>query len=327
MQASVPAERITQFSWRAVETALADRRPLDLSWIQPPPTDDGWSLAPDALRFCARLIQTLQPLHVLEFGSGVSTELLLHAASDLPVRPCVTSIDHDPEFAAGCGGNLQCAPLVAREFGGKYLPAYLVNRERILARGPVDLILVDGPPACLGGREGTLYQAMEYARPGTLLLLDDAGRSSERGVLSNWSDNLGDAIDVRPLPGFAKGLAAVTIREVVAPAELWSRREQLTRTELNDRVPCGSGIILIGHEPFAGLAPHCHSVPFWPPCDSNHAIQQFESMIASGAQYLAVLWPSFWWFDCYTTFFEYLDSRCESIVRNDRMVLVRLGHQ
>jgi predicted O-methyltransferase YrrM len=327
MQASASAERISQAPWRAVDTALADRRPLDLSWIQPPPTDDGWSLAPDALRFCARLIQTLQPQHVLEFGSGVSTELLLHAASDVPVRPCVTSIDHDPEFAAGSGGNLQCAPLVAREFGGKYLPAYLVHRDRILARGPVDLILVDGPPACLGGREGTLYQAMEYARPGTLLLLDDASRANERAVLSNWSDNLGDAIEVRQLPGFVKGLAAVTILEVVPHAELWSRREYLTKAELNERVPRGSGIVLAGHEALAGLLPECRKIPFWPPCDSDHAIQQFESMIASGAEYLAVLWPSFWWFDCYATFFEYLDSRSESIVRNDRMVLVRLGHQ
>jgi hypothetical protein len=272
-------------------------------------------------------MQALQPRHVLEFGSGVSTGLLLRTASDLPVRPHVTSIDHDPEFAAGFGSNLHCSPLVAREFGGKFLPAYLLNRERILARGPVDLIVVDGPPACLGGREGTLYQAMEFARPETLLLLDDACRSDERAVLAHWKDNLGDAIETRQLPGFAKGLAAVTIREVVAPAELWSRREHLTRTELSERVPNGSGILLIGHEKFFSLAPHCRTVPFWPPCDSDDAVRQFESLIGSGVEYLAVLWPAFWWFDCYETFFQHLDSRSESIVRNDRMVLVRLGHQ
>src|SRR5437879_315222 len=35
----------------AIEEALREAPQVDLSWIVPPPTADGWTLAPDALRF------------------------------------------------------------------------------------------------------------------------------------------------------------------------------------------------------------------------------------------------------------------------------------
>ena len=36
---------------QAIEQALREAPQVDLSWIEPPPTADGWTLAPDALRF------------------------------------------------------------------------------------------------------------------------------------------------------------------------------------------------------------------------------------------------------------------------------------
>jgi hypothetical protein len=50
------------------------------------------------------------------------------------------------------------------------------------------LVLIDGPPSLLGGREGTLYLVMEFARPGTLVLLDDASRAQEQSALARWQN-------------------------------------------------------------------------------------------------------------------------------------------
>jgi hypothetical protein len=58
-----------------------------------------------------------------------------------------------------------------------------------------------------------LYQILELTRPGTIVLLDDASRKEEAGVLANWQAVLGDAIETRLLPDFVKGLAAIIVRE------------------------------------------------------------------------------------------------------------------
>ena len=53
----------------------------------------------DLLRLLPALVATLQPRHVLEFGSGVSTAVLARAATEL--GDCaVTSVDHDPQLIA-----------------------------------------------------------------------------------------------------------------------------------------------------------------------------------------------------------------------------------
>jgi len=173
----------------ALEAALADTTPVDLSWIDPPPAPDGWTLAADALRFLTRLVAHMRPGHVLEFGSGLSTRALARACAALAPPGAVSSIDHDPEFGAIAaraladtpvpGGRVavQIAPLVARDYGGKLVPVYHLDAARFASPRPVDLVVVDGPTVVLGGREGTLYQALQFARPGTLLVLDDADRA------------------------------------------------------------------------------------------------------------------------------------------------------
>ena len=72
--------------------------------------------------------------------------------------------------ASGAKVKFQLAPLVVREFGGKLLGAYLIDSKKMASKRAVDLVIVDGPPVNLGGREGTLYQIMDYARAGRALL-------------------------------------------------------------------------------------------------------------------------------------------------------------
>jgi len=224
-----------------LQAAVLDADQTDLSWIQPPPPDCGWTLALDALRFITSVVRHFKPKHVLEFGSGLSTQVLARAAADLENECGISSVDHDPEFGAAaaqsclshtgktCHVAFQTAHLVARAYGGKFVPAYFIKPEQFASKMPVDLVLIDGPPAVLGGREGTLYQAMDYMKPGALALLDDSGRREERAALANWQDILGSAIEVIELPGFTKGMAAIIVHEPVRGTELWAHRLNLEK--------------------------------------------------------------------------------------------------
>lgn len=208
-------------SREAVLEALDAAPSVDLSFLPEIPSDDGWASAPDLLRLLHALVQTLQPRHVLEFGSGVSTAVLAHAATEL--GDCaVTSVDHDPRFFAATNEllgdssavSLQLAPLIARVHAGRLGPSYLIDSSLFASSRPADLVLVDGPPQVLGGRSTMLPVALEYAQCGSVLLFDDADRDGERDALASWEQVLGAAVEVHRPAGFTRGLAAVIL---VAP--------------------------------------------------------------------------------------------------------------
>jgi hypothetical protein len=239
----------------AITRAVAAAASVDLSWISPAPTADGWALAPDALRFVTAIVASLRPRHILELGSGLSTRLLSRAAAQLNNGCQISSVDHDPQYNwdasakvpdEGANVSFHLAPLVVREFGGKLCGAYLIQPPKLASISPVDLAVIDGPPVNLGGREGTLYQLMDFARPGTIVLLDDSKRPEEKAAIRAWQDNLGDAISVEQLPGFAKGMAAVIVHKPVRIADLWRHRFDLTRREIEQIVPADATLAVAG---------------------------------------------------------------------------------
>ncbi len=321
-------------AWDVIRSALAEAGGVDLSWISPTPTADGWTLAPDALRLVTKLVERLRPAHVLELGSGLSTRVLSRAVGVLGGGGVVSSVDHDPQYnwetdgariePGGARVAFQLAPLVVREFGGKLVGAYLIRREKLAAERPVDLVVIDGPPVNLGGREGTLYQVMDYARAGTVVLLDDSKRPEEKAAIRAWQENLGDAISVEQLPGFAKGMAAVVIRRPVSTAELWRRRFELTRAELEGAVPAGEAVFVAGDPWWADEVGLDRAVrplmekdgQYWgEPADDAEAIAAVER---TGARFVAFGWPVFWWLGYYREFVARLGRR---VVENDRVVV------
>jgi len=205
----------------ALLAALDDAPEVDLSFLAQVPADDGWACAPELLRLLHALVVTLQPRHVLEFGSGVSTAVLAHAAAE--VGECaVTSVDNDSRFVTetsllldrGAPVSLQLAPIVARVHAGRLGASYLVDPSLFASSRPADLILVDGPPQVLGGRATMLPAALEYAQCGSIVLFDDADRDGERDALASWERILGAAVEIHRPDGFTRGLAALIL---VAP--------------------------------------------------------------------------------------------------------------
>jgi hypothetical protein len=327
----------------ALKQALSEMSRVDLSWIQPPPTSDGWTLAPDALRLVTRVVEILRPRHVLELGSGLSTRVLARAAGGLGNGAVISSVDHDPQYNWESGGSprepgsapvaFHLAPLVVREFGGKLCGAYLLQPEKLASKEPVDLVVIDGPPVNLGGREGTLYQVMDVARPGTLVLLDDSKRPEERAAIRAWQDNLGDAVSIEQLPGFAKGMAAIVVNRPVPAKALWRHRFDLSRHEVERAVPEGQMLLVAGESWWSEeLAADRTVFPFterdgmyWgEPADDAAAIAEFDRQVLLGIRFLLFPWPASWWLGHYTGLAAELKRRGRAVVRNDRMVLFEL---
>lgn len=315
----------------------------DVSWL--PPAASGWPLAPETVRFAMGAVRVVRPRHILEFGSGVSTRAFARAAAGQAPRCAISSIDHDPHYGAEARRAaererppdvriaFQVAPLVLRDLGGQLLPAYALRPSALASRRPADLVLIDGPPEPLGGREGTLYQLMPYLRPGSLVLADDAERPHERRVLETWRDNFGDALEVEWVPGCPKGLAAVRVRAPVPPAQLWAHRARLTARDLAACTPPAARIVLADEGQWgAELAPGREVHPFierngesgGAPEDDAAALRALEAWRAAGVRYAAFAWPSFWWFDCYPELARAL-ARCRSVLRNARLAVFDLA--
>src|SRR5256884_490110 len=60
---------------------------------------------------------------------------------------------------------------------------------------------------------------MDFARRGTVVLLDDAARSEEQTALQGWQDSFGDAVEIMHLPNFTRGLAAVIVLRAIHISE------------------------------------------------------------------------------------------------------------
>jgi hypothetical protein len=98
------------------------------------------------------------------------------------------------------------------------VPVYLLGEDPRgtgggAALGTADLVLVDGPPLPLGGREGALYQALHAAHRGTVVVLDDSRRESERDALLRVLDRFDGHLEAMDLLGFRKGLAIIVVTE------------------------------------------------------------------------------------------------------------------
>lgn len=214
----------------AVELAHRSGDEVDLSWLAPSWERNQWSLDDDTLRFLTCLVATLAPRRIVEFGSGSSTRVLARSGAGLDPPAEVLSLENDPLFRRRTMQSLaedgsakttevRLTPLVARRWFGNIVPVYHLTRPLVAEVGTPELVVVDGPPLPLGGREGSLLQAVHLGRPGTVVLLDDSRRASEEKALARVVEVCGDAVEIFELDDFAKGLAVLVVNETMgAPA-------------------------------------------------------------------------------------------------------------
>jgi hypothetical protein len=254
----------------------------------------------------------------------------------------VTSFEHDPLFRdqlwkaleqAGMANvaEVNLAPLVMRKIGERLLPVYHIDETFVVE--PAQIILIDGPPSKLGGRQGTLYLAMNWAEPGAIVLLDDAERDDEAASLESWEDDFGDLIDVSFPGGLSRGIASIVVKEPVRIDQLWSHRVTHAVGEISSVVPPQSSLILMDDDAWnlgdrvsgrrrffltgAGGAYN------GPPADSSAALSEIKQRRKEGAEFLAIGWPAFWWLDHYPELAHYLGER-SLVSESSRVVVYRL---
>ncbi len=183
---------------------------------------DDWSLGTHGLRLLEALVAAARPRVVVEFGSGASTAALARACAALDPPAGLVALENDPEFMrrtaaileeAGVADHalLVAAPVVARRRNGRYVPVYHLGANDRPWSDPADLVVLDGPPLPLGGREGALDQALHAARPGAIVVLDDARRDSEQSLLARALRRHEASIEAINVLGFPKGLAVIMV--------------------------------------------------------------------------------------------------------------------
>jgi predicted O-methyltransferase YrrM len=156
---------------------------------------------------------------MVELGAGAST--LLFARLLREHGGTLDAIEHDARWAQWVTDRLAregladvarvtLAPLEAHPLGADGLPWYA--REPLaeaLAGAPVDLLLVDGPPAHERSVRHARYPALPaligYLAEDAVVVLDDAVRDGERDVLERWERETPYRFERRELEAIALG--------------------------------------------------------------------------------------------------------------------------
>lgn len=175
----------------------------------------GASLSARALSCAIALVKAFEAKRLLELGSGSSTAAI---AAHCLTRDCsLDSVEHDAHYLertrallrdTGVDGSVRIhhAPIRVILAGGYVGLGY--DLRHVLAHGPFDFAIIDGPPALGVGRFMTLPSIWPHLAAGAIVLLDDAARDPLEGVwLTQWNALLKDSIRMRVHRGYAKGLA------------------------------------------------------------------------------------------------------------------------
>ncbi len=185
------------------------------------PLVDYWTLGgvgPRTVDFLAAQIATRRPRRILECGPGTSTIAMARASEILGLPTTITALEHDGAWArvvrrrlerCGLGERVEIidAPLEPR--GLDPFPWY-AGASEAAARGPFDLMFIDGPPARDGvaRREPALPRMWSALADNALIVLDDGRRAGERECVRRWKERYGARLD-GDLAAVEKGLWAL----------------------------------------------------------------------------------------------------------------------
>jgi hypothetical protein len=139
---------------------------------------------------------------VVELGSGTSTLLLARLLRQEGAGGTLVAVEHDARWASWVSERVEreglsdvarvvLAPLEPHPLGAGGLPWYAADPLAAALQGvPVDLLLVDGPPAFESDAALARYPALPallpFLAPDAVVVLDDVVRAGEAEVLERW---------------------------------------------------------------------------------------------------------------------------------------------
>ncbi len=115
----------------------------------------------------------------------------------------------------------------------------------------------------------------------------------------------------------------------------WAERLQIATEEIATLIPPGESFILVDENQWGcEVLPGFHILPFlerdgqyWgSPPDDETAIRELERMRQSGANFMVIGWPAFWWFDYYSELRDYLSKKFRCVRSNSRIMVFDLRH-
>lgn len=187
------SDRLQRRLYAQVEALINLHR--DLDGLPSLPALRNWALSPDTARELHALISTYRPTHVVELGGGASTVLLGHMKMAGRVER-ITSIEHDALYyeltrqSLALHGlldavDLVLAPLDEVRVGDDQATWYSLAIDGIV---PIDLLIVDGPPASTGqlARYPAVPALFDRMNPGCMIVVDDFDRPDETAMVDRW---------------------------------------------------------------------------------------------------------------------------------------------
>lgn len=163
----------------------------------PMPPTGGWAIDALSLAHLISLVQDKRPRLVVELGSGTSTVWLGYVCRSIGAK--LVTFDHLQEYLQktqasvarhGLEDVVECryAPLRPVECSDTTFQWYAPDAFDDLSE--IDLLLVDGPPAATGprARYPALPKLHAKLSEAATIVLDDAHRPDEAGILSKWQE-------------------------------------------------------------------------------------------------------------------------------------------
>lgn len=173
------------------------------------PSFASWALSPAAALAVAEVVVETEARLVVEAGSGSSTVVVALALAKQGSGR-VVALEHDAAFAEKTRRDLRrhgvedyaevvLAPLVEYVLHGDSYRWY--DLAAIDIDGPIDVLLVDGPPGATGplARYPAVPLMAEHLSHDAVVLLDDVQRDEEQEIARRW----GEQFEL----GFEMGLA------------------------------------------------------------------------------------------------------------------------
>ncbi|MDZ7965411.1 MAG: glycosyltransferase family A protein [Nostoc sp. DedSLP03] len=113
----------------------------------------------------------------------------------------------------------------------------------------------------------------------------------------------------------------------------WSERLRIAMQEITSVIPAGKRLILVDENQWScEILPQYDALPFlekdgqyWgAPLNDEIAIRELERMRQTGASFMVIAWPAFWWLDYYSGLRNYLSSNFRRVLDNSRLVVFDL---
>ncbi len=289
-----------------------------------------WAIGEDVAAFLDRELD--RGLRTLETGAGVSTIIFaIKGTQHTCVVPDAALVGRITEF---CGAEGIALDSVEFQIGRSQdiLPR--------LAPSDLDLVLIDGGHAFPIPFIDWFYAARAGLRDGGTLIVDDTQLWTGHLLVDflrsepNWvlECDLGKSAVLRKRGDAFLGDWTAQLFVIYDGDMETAMRMRDAVPKLRHQIPNGSAFVAVDEAQLMlhslGMFDQRRPLPFpargGKPADDETAVLELEHLRVSGAGFLVVFWPAFWWLEHYATFAKHLRANYVQVLDDPSMLVFDL---